>query len=187
MQRQGVAAAIELVPEQATERLVGELGLLQADDIGLPLVEPRQQPWHSLLDRVDIPRRHSHGQYASRADRSRPEPDTAGHDAAGWGRETCRLYETLTSVAFASSIVPVALATMHICEGSRGRAAHRHLVGVAADQGGERERERAVAGGILRGTTRVTTSVRGGGQPHRLPVGEAREGVSDCRVQSGSA
>ena len=62
-----VAALGELVAEQLGERVVGELGLLQADDVGPPLVEPRQQPRHALLDRVDVPGRDPH-----RAHRSAP-------------------------------------------------------------------------------------------------------------------
>ena len=56
-----VPAPLELVAEQLRELVVGELRLLQADDVGLPLVEPWQQPRHALLDRVDVPRRDPHG------------------------------------------------------------------------------------------------------------------------------
>ena len=56
-----VAAAGELFAEQRVERVVGELGLLQADDVGLALVEPGQQPRHPLLDRVHVPGRYPHG------------------------------------------------------------------------------------------------------------------------------
>ena len=61
MRRDGVAAVCELGAEQLGELVVGELGLLQADDVRLPLVEPRQQPRQPLLDRVDVPRRDAHG------------------------------------------------------------------------------------------------------------------------------
>ena len=61
VRRELVAAAAELVAEQLGEGLVGELGLLQADDVGLALVQPRQQPRHALLDRVDVPGRDPHG------------------------------------------------------------------------------------------------------------------------------
>ena len=44
-----VAALGELVAEQLAEGVVGELGLLQADDVGPPLVEPRQQARHRCL------------------------------------------------------------------------------------------------------------------------------------------
>ena len=63
--RDGVAAAGELVAEQLGERVVGELGLLQADHVRLPLVQPGQQPRHPLLDRVDVPRRDPHGPHGS--------------------------------------------------------------------------------------------------------------------------
>jgi hypothetical protein len=56
-----VAAAGELVPEQLLERVVGELRLLEADDVRPPLVEPRQQPRQALLDRVDVPGDDAHG------------------------------------------------------------------------------------------------------------------------------
>jgi hypothetical protein len=53
----GIAAAGELVAEQVDERVVCELRLLQADDIRLALIQPRQQPRHALLDGVDVPGR----------------------------------------------------------------------------------------------------------------------------------
>jgi hypothetical protein len=56
-----VATTGELGAEQLVERVVGELGLLQADDIRLALVEPGQQSRHPLLDGVHIPRRYPHG------------------------------------------------------------------------------------------------------------------------------
>jgi hypothetical protein len=56
-----VAAPGELVAEQLGERLVGQLGLLQAYNIRPPLVEPGQEPRHTLLDRVDVPGRDPHG------------------------------------------------------------------------------------------------------------------------------
>ncbi len=49
-----VAAGGELAGEQLVERRVGELGLLQADDVGLALIEPRQQAREPLLGRVDV-------------------------------------------------------------------------------------------------------------------------------------
>ncbi len=60
-----VAAGGELACEQLVERRVGELGLLQADDVGLALVEPRQQAREPLLGRVDVPGRDPHRAYAS--------------------------------------------------------------------------------------------------------------------------
>ena len=60
-----VAAGGELGAEQLVERRVGELGLLQADDVGLALVEPRQQAREPLLDRVDVPGRDAHRAYPS--------------------------------------------------------------------------------------------------------------------------
>src|SRR5262249_1183637 len=36
------------------------LGLLQADDVGPPLIQPGQQPRHPLLDRVHVPGRYPH-------------------------------------------------------------------------------------------------------------------------------
>ena len=56
----GIPAVLELVAEQVEERIVSELGLLQADDVRPPLIQPRQQPRHALLDRVDVPGRDSH-------------------------------------------------------------------------------------------------------------------------------
>ena len=50
-----VAALLQLPAQQLGERLVGELRLLEADDVGAPLVEPRQQPRHALPHRVDVP------------------------------------------------------------------------------------------------------------------------------------
>ena len=44
MQRDLVAAVGQLGAEQLGERVVGELGLLQADDVRLPLVQPGQEP-----------------------------------------------------------------------------------------------------------------------------------------------
>ena len=60
-----VAAGGELACEQLVERRVGELGLLQADDVGLTFVEPRQQARERLLGRVDVPGRAPHRAYAS--------------------------------------------------------------------------------------------------------------------------
>jgi hypothetical protein len=40
---------VEFLAEQVGERVVGELGLLEAEHVGLPLVEPREQPRHPLL------------------------------------------------------------------------------------------------------------------------------------------
>ena len=50
-----VPAILELVAEQLVEGVVGELGLLQADDVGAAFVEPGQQPGQALLERVDVP------------------------------------------------------------------------------------------------------------------------------------
>ena len=61
-----VAALGELVTEQVGERVVGELGLLQADHVRPPLVQPGQQPGHALLDRVDVPGRYSHCLHGTR-------------------------------------------------------------------------------------------------------------------------
>ena len=69
-----VAAVCELVAEQLGERVVGELGLLQADDVRLALVEPRQQPRHPLLDRVHVPSRDSHRPNGSRLTHGRSAP-----------------------------------------------------------------------------------------------------------------
>jgi len=55
-----VPPASEIGAEQLLEGVIGELGLLQADDVRLPLVEPRQQARHSLLDGIDVPGRYSH-------------------------------------------------------------------------------------------------------------------------------
>jgi hypothetical protein len=56
----GIPTVSELVAEQVEERIVSELGLLQADHIRPPLIQPRQQPRHALLHRVDVPGRDSH-------------------------------------------------------------------------------------------------------------------------------
>src|SRR5215218_9639934 len=56
----GIPAVAELVAEQVEERIVCELGLLQTDHVRPPLIQPRQQPRHALLDRVDVPGRDSH-------------------------------------------------------------------------------------------------------------------------------
>ena len=56
----GVPALGQLLAEQLEERVVGELGLLQAHHVRAPLVEPRQQSRHALPDRVDVPGRESH-------------------------------------------------------------------------------------------------------------------------------
>jgi hypothetical protein len=69
-----VAAVAQLGPEEVGERVVGELGLLQADDVRRALVEPRQEPGDALLDRVDVPGRESHALHATGA--------AAGPDAA---------------------------------------------------------------------------------------------------------
>ena len=39
----GISPAVELVTEQLSECIVGELRLLKADDVGLALVQPRQE------------------------------------------------------------------------------------------------------------------------------------------------
>ena len=44
-----VAAAGQVGAEQLAEGVVGELGLLQAHDVGLALVQPGQQPRYPLL------------------------------------------------------------------------------------------------------------------------------------------
>src|SRR6185503_6696296 len=59
-----VAAAGQLVAHQLAERVVGDLGLLQAQDIGPALVEPGQQPGHALLERVDVPGHDAHARSA---------------------------------------------------------------------------------------------------------------------------
>jgi hypothetical protein len=53
------------------ECVIDELRLLQADDVRLALLEPWQQPRHSLLDRVHVPGRYSHGAYGSAAEARR--------------------------------------------------------------------------------------------------------------------
>jgi hypothetical protein len=50
-----VAALGQLRAQQLGELVVGELGLLQADDVRRALVQPGQQPRQPLLDRVDVP------------------------------------------------------------------------------------------------------------------------------------
>ena len=46
MRRDLVAASRSSLAEQLRERVVGELRLLQADHVGPPLVQPRQQARH---------------------------------------------------------------------------------------------------------------------------------------------
>ena len=72
-----VAAVGELVAEQLGERVVGELGLLQADHVGLALVEPGQQPRQPLLERVDVPGRDPHRRYGSGVYARTPVTSTA--------------------------------------------------------------------------------------------------------------
>src|SRR6185437_12939293 len=55
VRRELVAALAQLSAEQVGEGRVGELRLLQADDVGRAFVQPRQQPRLALLDRVDVP------------------------------------------------------------------------------------------------------------------------------------
>jgi hypothetical protein len=50
VRRELVTPAAKIVAEQFGERVIRELRLLQADDVRPPLVEPRQQPGHPLLD-----------------------------------------------------------------------------------------------------------------------------------------
>jgi hypothetical protein len=50
-----MAAVREVLTEQFRERVVAEPGLLHAEDVGLALVQPRQQAWQPLLDRVHVP------------------------------------------------------------------------------------------------------------------------------------
>ncbi len=55
-----ISAPVKLGAEELDERLVGQLGLLEADDVGSALVQPRQQAREPLLDRVDVPGGHAH-------------------------------------------------------------------------------------------------------------------------------
>ena len=68
-----VAPAASSSPSSVGERIVGELGLLQADHVGLPLVQPRQQPRYPLLGRVHVPGRYSHPVH-NRLPSSLPQP-----------------------------------------------------------------------------------------------------------------
>jgi hypothetical protein len=61
MQGDLVAAVGELVAEQLEEGVVGELRLLQADDVRGALVQPGKQPREALLDRVDVLSGEAHG------------------------------------------------------------------------------------------------------------------------------
>jgi hypothetical protein len=45
----------QLAGEEFVESVIRELGLLKANDIRSPLVEPGQQPGKPLLDGVDVP------------------------------------------------------------------------------------------------------------------------------------
>jgi hypothetical protein len=45
-----VAALREVCAKQLGERVVGELGLLEADNVRLALVQPGEQARHPLLD-----------------------------------------------------------------------------------------------------------------------------------------
>ena len=65
MEGNGIATAGELCAEQLVECIVDELRLLQTDDVRLALLEPGQQPQHSLLDRVHVPGRYPHRAYGS--------------------------------------------------------------------------------------------------------------------------
>jgi hypothetical protein len=55
VKRHGIRAICELTAEQVDKRVVREPGLLAADHVRPPLVEPRQQPRQARLDRVDVP------------------------------------------------------------------------------------------------------------------------------------
>src|SRR5262249_23173751 len=59
--RRGVAAPVELLAEDAGELVVAHLGLLQTGDVGLPLVEPREEPGLARPSRVDVPGGRRHG------------------------------------------------------------------------------------------------------------------------------
>src|SRR3954454_17474020 len=56
-----VAAARELLAHELAQRLVGDLRLLEADDVRPALIEPRQQPRYALLEGVDVPGRDAPG------------------------------------------------------------------------------------------------------------------------------
>src|SRR5918994_6210328 len=60
-----VAAIRELFPENLSQRIVSQLGLLKANDVRPPLIEPRQEPRNALLERVDVPSREPHGFHGS--------------------------------------------------------------------------------------------------------------------------
>ena len=56
----GIPASSKLVAEQFQEGIVSKLGLLQANHIRPPFIQPRQKTRYALLDRVDVPGRESH-------------------------------------------------------------------------------------------------------------------------------
>ena len=56
-----VATVGQLAAQQRGERIVGELGLLEGDDVGLALVKPRQQARDALLGGVHVPGDDAHG------------------------------------------------------------------------------------------------------------------------------
>src|SRR4029450_4090015 len=70
--RELITTADQLLPQQLRQCVVGELGLLQARHVGLPLVQPWQESRYTLLDRIHIPCGQPHeptlaGDYASEA------------------------------------------------------------------------------------------------------------------------
>ena len=50
-----VAAISELIPKHLSQGIISQLGLLKANNIRPPLIEPGQKARHALLERVDVP------------------------------------------------------------------------------------------------------------------------------------
>ena len=120
-----VAALGELLAEQLGEGVVGELGLLQADDVRLPLVQPRQQPRQALLDRVDVPGRDPHRTHGSRRPDGPGGPRSGGPDAIRRSSARRRRHRRATCVREGGRIVARRLARRLLGVGPRPPRGHR--------------------------------------------------------------
>src|SRR4051794_16515867 len=88
-----IAARRQLVLQQPGERLVGQLGLLQAQDVRLTLVQPGKKTRHALLDGVHV-----------------PGDDAHAHDPSDVKIDVVRRFDSLYSHGFAR----IAAAVPHV-------------------------------------------------------------------------